>query len=221
MTCEHCCGADKLFDEKGARKQLKKFKKSGAKGSTLQLINQTFLADNQGRTLLDIGGGIGAIQWSFLENNGDSTTDVDASEGYILTAREHGEANGWSEKTNFIKGDFVDVIDTINEFDYVTLDKVVCCYPDYKSLLTKAAEKSRFRLGMSFPVGGWVSYLLFRMASLYMYLKKNPFRTYLHSKDEIHELITGLGFERIHTSVKFPMRVWVYERIDRSTSVVS
>ena len=88
MTCKHCCGADQLFNLKGAEKELKKYRKKGPGKVTTKLIELlTGHDDLAGKTLLDIGGGIGAIQWGFLENGGKYTIDVDASNGYQHVAR--------------------------------------------------------------------------------------------------------------------------------------
>ena len=35
--------------------------------------------------------------------------------------------------------------------DVVTLDKVICCYPDYKSLIIEALNKCDSSIGLTFP----------------------------------------------------------------------
>ena len=97
----HCCGADLLFDEKTAKKQYKNYLKKGPSKVTKRLIEQ-LSSQNTGKTLLDVGGGIGALQWWFLNNNGDSTIGVDASSGYIKLAKEHAAKSGFKDKTIII-----------------------------------------------------------------------------------------------------------------------
>ena len=215
MTCDHCCGAEKLFDLKGARKELKKYRKKGAGKATRALIRQTFSVGIRNKSLLDIGGGIGAIQWAFLEGEGQTTTDVDASLGYLEVAQSYAEENKYDEKTHFVHGDFVDRHQDVTIADFVTLDKVLCCYPDYKALLKYAAEKCDDTIGVVYPLGGPILQIFALLNKVYFYLKKNPFRTYVHSPREVEQFICNQGFELVEKSIRFPWHVQSYRRVDR------
>src|SRR5210317_2078811 len=98
MTCNHCCGADRLFDLKGAKKELKKYKKKGPGKSSKRIISFIFANDTLGKSLLDIGGGIGALQWAFFKQGGIKTFDVDASLGYLNVAESYAIENGYMDK---------------------------------------------------------------------------------------------------------------------------
>ncbi len=171
-----------------------------------------FHNDIGGKSLLDIGGGIGAIQWKFLENSASKTTDVDASRGYLKVAEEYSHKMNWGEKTEFIMADFNDVSDSIENHDYVTLDKVICCYPDYKKLLSNALTKSNEVLFLSFPIGGIVSKLLSKLSSIYFRFRNNPFRTYIHDPGEVHQFIESKGFQLQQKAISFPWIVRAYQR---------
>jgi len=214
MTCKHCCGADQFFDLKGAQKKMKKFKLKGAGKITKRLLKTLLLQGVNGKTLLDIGGGIGAIQWIFLENGGEKTTDVDASTEYLKVAEAHAIENKMEENTQFIHGDFIDRSDEIQKHDFVTLDKVVCCYPDYKSLLGLALDKCNETIALSFPVGGPISKFVAIFENIYFYFKKNPFGTYIHSPKEIESFILDHGFQKVKKSISFPWHVQIYRRLD-------
>ena len=213
MTCNHCCGAEKLFDLKSAEKELKKYRKKGPGKATRALIMQTFDKVDSDATLLDIGGGIGAIQWAFIEKNGLSTIDVDASKGYLEVAKSYATERNYENKSGFIHGDFVDQHEAVNKADFVTLDKVICCYPDYKALLKHATEKCDDTIGLVYPVAGpvWKTFALF--SKVYFYLTKNPFRTYIHSPKEVEQFINRQGFELVQRSIKFPWHVQSYRRV--------
>ena len=120
MACEYCCGADQLFDLKGARTELKKYRKKGPGKPTRKLIELLFKPGVDNKTLLDIGGGIGAIQWTFLDFGGRSTTDIDASEGYLSVANSYAEERGYQQKVDFKKGDFVDYADNVISSDFIS-----------------------------------------------------------------------------------------------------
>ena len=213
MTCNHCCGAEKLFDLKGAKKELKKFNKKGAGKATKKLISHLLKNDLQEKSLLDIGGGIGAIQWTFLRNSGRCTIDVDASLGYLTVAKGYAKEHGYEQSTEFLHGDFVDQYDEVANADYVTLDKVICCYPDYKSLLNHAMRKCNFTLILVYPLGGFIPKAIAQFNKIYFYLKKNPFRTYIHSPKEVEQFICNHGFKLVTKSISFPWHVQTYERI--------
>ncbi len=213
MTCEHCCGADKLFDLKTAKKELKSFRKKGASKVTKRLI-EAVADDVEGKSLLDIGGGIGAIQWHFHSKGASKTRDVDASSGYLKIAKEYATEKGWEEQSEFVQADFNDVSEPSDTFDFVTLDKVICCYPDFAKLLGNATQSSNHRIGLSLPMSGRIAQLVSKLGSIYMYLKKNPFRSYAHDEEDVHAFILDQGFQRVSSSMSFPWRVWVYERVE-------
>ncbi len=211
MTCKHCCGADQLFDLKSAQKEMKKYKKKGAGKSTRKLLSLMYSLNQKNQTLLDIGGGIGAIQWAFMENGGNKTTDVDSSSGYLHVAQEYAAEKGFD--TEFKMADFNDVANEVEAHDIVTLDKVVCCYPDYKLLLGNALDKADKALAMTMPLGGFVSKALGQLTRAYLMIKKNPFRTYVHNPSEVQSFIESKGFRLSSKGFSFPWLVRVYERI--------
>ncbi len=216
MDIGHCCGANEIFDLKQARKQLKKYRRRGPRGSTGKLLNQIGQSSMNNKTLLDIGGGIGAIQWFFLENGGRMTTDVDASGAYLKTAKEYSVEMGWDDRCEFMMGDFVEETLVFEIHDFVTLDKVVCCYPEYRLLLEKAASHCNETLALTFPVQNLVSRFLTLLNGFYFYFKNNPFRTYIHPPSEIGKLIQSCGFERVYAGISFPWHVQIYRRVQSS-----
>ena len=212
MSC-NCCGAERLFNLKAAKKELKKYKKSGAGKPTQALINAIGSSELKDKSLLDIGGGIGAIQWNFLKNGGAKTTDMDYSDGYLEVAREYASENEWGDQTTFEQGDFLEDGDTIEKHDFVTLDKVVCCYPDYKGLLTMALSKTNHTIGMVYPLGGVIPKIVAFFAKIYLKLSGNSFQPYIHPVASIRQTVLDDGFESVHSSVSFPWHVEVYRRV--------
>ncbi|MCP4461155.1 MAG: class I SAM-dependent methyltransferase [Cytophagales bacterium] len=212
MSC-NCCGAERLFNLKAAKKELKKYRKSGAGKPTQALIDSLNASESKGQTLLDIGGGIGAIQWDFLQNGGKQTTDMDYSDGYLEVAKSYAKENGWSDQTVFRQGDFLEEEDSIENHDYVTLDKVICCYPDYHGLLTKALNKTNHTIGMVYPMGGSIAKFVAFFVILFLKLSGNSFRPYIHPVSSIRQTVLDEGFKSVHSSVSFPWHVEVYRRI--------
>ncbi len=214
MTCErHCCGADQFFDLKNARKKIKHYKKKGAIKTTKKMVDLLFLQDVKGKSLLDVGGGIGAIQWEFLKNGGAKTQDVDSSRAFLDVASSFADENQYSDKAKFLFGDLVDKHDEIVAADFVTLDKVVCCYPDYKSLLDIALKKCNNTIVLSYPLAGWISEFVNFLSDFYLYFTKNPFRSFVHPPKEIENFMISRGFMPVQKQISFPWHVQVYQKV--------
>ena len=212
MTCAHCCDTNKFFDKKNAEKELKKYVKSGPQGATKKLLGALSTIDKNGKTLLDIGGGIGIIQWEFLKEQTARTMDVDAANGYLETAKSISSEFGYSDKTSFIQQDFNDVAHTLGKYDFVTLDKVICCYPDYQKILLNATAKSDKYLALTFPISNIFSKVLNTIGRLYFLIKKSEFKTYIHPSREVEQLIVNQGFKPFYKGISFPWNVQVFER---------
>lgn len=212
MTCQHCCDANKEFDQKTARKQMKTYRKKGPTGTTKKIIAEMEKIEVQGKQLLDIGGGIGALQWYFLERGGKSTISVDASYSYIAESKKYAGEKEWLDRVKFIEGDFNDQLQEVDSVNIVTLDKVICCYPDYVSILTNSMSKSKEYLALSYPVSNWISRSLNAMVAIFQKLRKSQFRSYVHPVKKVRALIKGENYALIGSSSTFPWIIEVYQR---------
>jgi predicted RNA methylase len=67
----------------------------------------------EGATLPDIGGGIGAIQHKLLGAGVAQAISVDASDPYLDAAREESRRRGHDGRVTFMRGDFVDLADSV------------------------------------------------------------------------------------------------------------
>src|SRR5262249_33500334 len=83
--------------------------------------------------------------------------------------------------TKFILGDFAVVAATLPDADVVTLDRVVCCYPDAEALLAAAARRTRQLLAISYPRDRWYVRLVIFLENWARKIKGNPFRAFVHS----------------------------------------
>jgi len=207
---QHCCGADLFFDQKTADKKYRSYLKKGPSRVTSKMIQQLEKQVVQGKTMVDVGGGIGALQWWFLQSGGSKTTDVDASSGYLKQAKEHAHKNGWSDKTSFEMGDCVEVFPQIETADFITLDKVVCCYPNYKEILESVFEKAPESISLSYPMDGFLADAVQSIGALLMKLKGNSFRPYVHPVKEIRAVFANNGYIRMSYDLAFPWHVETY-----------
>jgi len=212
MTCKHCLDANIHFDHKTAVKQMKVYQRKGPTGTTKEIVKMLERIDLKGKRMLDIGGGIGVLQWYFLKNGGLSTVMVDASAGYLIEARSYAAKNGFIDKTQFIEGDFNDHAGVLEKANVVSLDKVVCCYPDYERILNNSIDKVEEYLAMSFPISNWISIAVNQMNRLFLNFRKSEFRSYIHPVSKMRELVTSRNMVLEASSRSFPWLIELYRK---------
>lgn len=212
MDCCQCQGIEGLFNQREAARSLKAYQRKGPSRSTRILLDVLRAAGVEGATLLDIGGGIGAIQLELLNAGVTSATDVDASTAYIAAAREEGARRGYGERVSYHHGNFVDVAPTVEPADIVTLDRVICCYHDMRGLVGASAAKARRLYGLVYPRDMWATRAIFAVGNALLRLRGNPFRIFAHPTPAVEALLREAGLERrFHRYAGF-WQVAVYAR---------
>ena len=210
----NCCEiTDRAFSEAEARAELKDYRKRGPAKQTKLLLQAIRSMDFKNAHLLDIGGGIGAIHHELLKDVADQATHVDASSAYLKEAKQEAARLGHRDRVNFIHADFTDVASEFPKADIVTLDRVVCCYPDFRGLLKAAAEHSRRALALTYPRETWYLRIAEKVINFFQGLQKDPFRMFLHPVAEIDSLLKKEGFERVSFRRLFVWEMALYRRI--------
>lgn len=180
MTGCCCQGVDEIFGERTARHDLKRYRKRGPSKPTRMLLEALRREGVEHATVLDVGGGIGAIQQELLDAGAERATSVEASAAYLRAAREEAERRGHADRINYHAGDFVALADRIEPADVVTLDRVICCYPDMEALVGRSADRARRLYGLVYPQDRWWVGLGIRVTNLIMRGLRRAFRAYLH-----------------------------------------
>ncbi len=155
MNCRQCEGIEKFFGRKEAERRLRRYRKKGPPKTTQLLIEAIRSYGVEGQTLLDIGGGVGTISHELLSSGLVYAMDVDASSGYLEAAQTEARHRGTLDRIGFRHGDFVDLAGTIEAADVVTLDRVICCYHDMRSLVELSLARARKLYGLVYPRDGW------------------------------------------------------------------
>ncbi len=198
MTCcPHCQGADRLFNHRLAAADLRHYQRHGPAGTTRQLLEALTAAGVAGQTLLDIGGGIGVIQHELRAAGVTEITSVDASRAYLAMARQEAERQGYADAARYLYGDFVALADDVDAADIVTLDRVVCCYPDMEGLLNAAAPRARRFLGLVYPRDKWWTRLGVMAINGFNALGDNPFRSFVHPTAAVEGIAASHALRKI------------------------
>lgn len=213
MLCPHCEGADDVFGKGLAKRDLKNYHEKGASKSTKILLDMLKKFGVEGKSLLDIGGGIGVIQHELIAEGLDHAIDVDASSAYIQVAKNEAERRGHLDKIRFEQGDFVQLAPKIDSVDVVTLDKVVCCYPDMHALVDLSSARAQEFYGLIYPRDNLISKAVMPIFNFFAFrLWGNPFRTYIHDTAEIDAIIRGNGLQQIEHRKTGVWQVALYQR---------
>jgi 2-polyprenyl-3-methyl-5-hydroxy-6-metoxy-1,4-benzoquinol methylase len=211
--CEnHCDGLEQVFDTSNAESDLEDYRKQGAANTTRVLVDTIKASGVDGLTLIDIGGGVGAIQHLLLEAGVSSAVGVDASRAYIHAAKQEAERLGHTERITFKHGNFVTLAPEIDPADIVTLDRVICCYPDPEALVGLSSAHAKQFYGVVFPRDTWWMKIGGQVINLVYWIQRNPFRFFVHPTAEIDAITSANGLQRRFSRNMGMWQVIVYGR---------
>ena len=210
-----CCSAEAIagqFDRQEADAELRRYRLDGPLPTTRALIDALGAKGVADAELLDIGAGVGAIHHALLKRGARRAVHVDISRDYIGAARSEVERLGHEKRVEFVQGDFVALAPNIAPADVVTLDRVICCYPDVTNLVTASARKARRIYGAVFPRDRVAVRLAIVIENLVKRIRGSAFRSYLHPPAVIDDLLQQAGFSRQRTQRTWFWEVVVYAR---------
>lgn len=197
MVCRtRYCAAEAQFNRKVAERDLRRYRRRGADATTRLMLAELRRWPLEGRRLLDVGGGIGVISRELADTGVASATIVEASPAYLEVARREAGSQFGSRPTQFILGDFAVIAGTLPEADVVTLDRVVCCYPDAEALLQQAAGRARQLLAFSYPRDRWYVRTLIVLENFWRRLTGKEFRAFVHGPERMRAVLEAAGLVR-------------------------
>jgi 2-polyprenyl-3-methyl-5-hydroxy-6-metoxy-1,4-benzoquinol methylase len=189
-----CAGIETVFGERTARRDLRHYRRRGPSKPTRLLLDALGAEGVEGATLLDIGGGVGAIQLELLASGAERATNVELSPAYEEEAAELLRDAGLADRVARRVVDFA-AADDVESADVVLMHRVVCCYPDPKRLVGAAATHARRRLVLSYPPDNAVSRLIAALFNCWCSLRGIDFRAYVHPRTQILGAARAHGFE--------------------------
>lgn len=210
-----CCRPDydAIFDDGAARRELRAYQRRGATGSTRTLVNAIRKQGVDGASLLDVGGGVGVIGAELLTSGAASLVDVDASRAYLEAARSEIYRRGYADRATFEYGDAVELAPRIEPVDVVTLDRVICCYPDWVALVDATVGRSRRLYGLVYPRDRWWVRAAGRLGNLGLRLFRQSFRFHVHPERAVDARIRAAGFEPLLDERGLAWQTVLYRRV--------
>jgi hypothetical protein len=192
--------------------ELRRYRKKGPRFSTRLLLRAIGPPGNYATTLLDIGGGIGAIPHELLASGLASAVLVEASAAYLQASDEEAARRGHREHLAYYHGDFVELADMLAPADIVTLDRVICCYPDMEKLVQASVTKAKHIYALVYPRERWVTKIGSALLNFFFRLRGGAFRTYVHSSGAVDAVVQRYGFRRSFYNRTFLWQVVAYAR---------
>lgn len=197
MVCPQCLGLEQEFNSDVARRELRRYRRRGPDRTTRILIEQIRRRGVDGQTLIDIGGGVGAIQHALLQGGALRASSVDVSSAYHAAAEEEAQRRGMADRIDRVHGDFLAVAGQVPTADVVTLDRVLCCYPDVEGLVQVSAAHARRLYGVVYPRDAWWLRPAFSAANFLLRLRGSSFRIFLHPTEVVESSLARYGLARV------------------------
>jgi 2-polyprenyl-3-methyl-5-hydroxy-6-metoxy-1,4-benzoquinol methylase len=194
--CTRYCAAETQFSKKVADRDLRRYRRRGATGITKLLLAELKLWPLQNKELLDVGSGIGVIGAALAAKGLASATLVEASPFYLEVARQEVELCYAPRPTQFLLGDFAQLAGMLPDADVVTLDRVICCCPDAKTLLNAAAARTRELLAFTYPRDRWYMRAVIGVQNVLRRVRGNKFRVFVHPPQQMCATLESNGLIR-------------------------
>ena len=181
-----CCEPDAYDSTFGAafsRRLARRYRRRGLDRTATRIVD--FLAEHgvEGATVLEVGGGVGAIQLELLRRGASRATNLELVDSYDADASALASEAGVADRLTRRRLDLARAPETVEPHDIVVLHRVVCCYPDHRALLTAAAVHARRLLVFSHPPRSPLCRAAATGENLLFRVRRSPFRTYTHPPD--------------------------------------
>jgi 2-polyprenyl-3-methyl-5-hydroxy-6-metoxy-1,4-benzoquinol methylase len=211
MSCN--CGLNEIFTETVSRHDARKFRRRGLDVRArrmLRALEQRI--DLRDRSTLEIGIGSGGFTVELLRRGARESVGVDAVANQLEQAKLLATEAGVADRLKLQQGDFTEIGPRIQTVDVVVMDRVVCCYPNWRGLLEEASEHARSAIVMSYPRDAWYTRTWVASANLGMRALRRAFRLHLHPPAQMQELLKRRGFGTDVIGYRMPWELLIATR---------
>jgi 2-polyprenyl-3-methyl-5-hydroxy-6-metoxy-1,4-benzoquinol methylase len=210
--CQPPSGYTRLFSKRAARRDAKRYRRDGLDETAEEIVD--FLRERgvEGASVLEIGGGVGAVQLELLKAGAARTTNLELSPEYEEAAGELAHELGVGGRVERRLGDVVQEPNLAGGADAVVMHRVVCCYPDYDALVDAASERAQRFLVMSFPRPRRAVRALFGALNVVARLLRWEFRTWVHPPEALIAVAEQRG---LSLAAETRGRVWQVAALER------
>ena len=209
-----CCRPGDLDDVFGidrAGADARSYRRRGIDREARRIVD-TVRDRVHGWSVLEAGGGIGAIQLELLRAGARHATNVELSSGYEAPAAELIAEAGLGDRVTRRIGDFVTEAPALDDADAVILHRVVCCYPDADALVSAAARRARQMLFITVPVDRWWARAAIGVLDALLTLRRSKLRVHVHPTATIRAAADREGAHLVSREGRFVWQLLVFAR---------
>ena len=174
-----------MFSERTARWEAGRYRRRGLDATSKRIVGFLKRRGVEGRTVLEVGGGIGAVQIELLKAGAAHATSIELAPTYEEVAGELLREHGLEDRVDRRVLDFATGGEAVEPADIVIMNRVVCCYPDMPRLAGAGADHTRELMVLSFPRGSWWVRLALAFANLAFRLTRREFTIFVHPPAQI------------------------------------
>jgi magnesium-protoporphyrin O-methyltransferase len=168
-----------------ARSEAKRYRRGGLDRTSRRIVDFVKEQGVEGRSVLEVGGGIGAVQIELLKAGASNAVSIELTPTYENVARELLDEAGLSGRVERKVMDFVEADGQVAGADVVIMNRVLCCYPDMPRLAGAAADHTQQLLVMSFPRRAlWIQAAL-GIANFMLWITRRGFHIFVHRPADI------------------------------------
>lgn len=211
-----CCspkGYRWVFSERNADAEAKRYRRKGLDSTSRRIVDYLKAQGVGGMTVLEVGGGIGAIQIELLKAGAARAVSVELTPTYEEVANQLLEEAGLASRVERKVMDFAEAAPLVEAADVVVLNRVLCCYPDMPKLAGAAAAHANRVLVLSFPRRTWWTVGGLALANSMLALTRREFHIFVHPPAKIVATSEGHGLRAVHDDSGF---LWTVAALRRA-----
>jgi 2-polyprenyl-3-methyl-5-hydroxy-6-metoxy-1,4-benzoquinol methylase len=183
-----CCspkGYRWIFSERTARSEARRYRRKGLDSTSRRIVELLKREGVEGRSILEVGGGIGAIEIELLKAGAARAVGIELTPTYEEVATELLKEAGLEDRVERRVMDFAEAGSLVDAADVVVMNRVICCYPDMPKLAGAAADHTRQVLVLSYPRDMlWIRIGL-AFGNLLLRLMRREFQVFVHPPKKI------------------------------------
>ncbi len=183
-----CCRGgvcEEMFTPRQARRSLERWRKGGLDDVERSMVELAAGRGLEGARVLELGGGIGALQAELLAEGAERGEVVEVVGAYEPYARELARERGIEERTSFRVADVLEEPDAAEPAEIVLMNRVVCCSPDGVALTRRAAALAQRTLVLSFPRDVAWTRAAVKLMNAGLALFRRSFRVFVHPRSAL------------------------------------
>ncbi len=184
-----------MFGPKRARKDARRYQRRGLDPTARHIVELLRRQGVEGRTLLEVGGGVGALQIELLKAGVSRVVSIELTPTYEDAAGDLLQRAGLQDRVERRLMDFAEAGDDVAAADIVIMNRVICCYPDMPRLATAAAAHTRQTLVLSFPKETWWTRFGLAIGNLVLRAARLQFQVFVHPPARIIATAEECGLE--------------------------